>query len=77
MVTGRPDGGGVDEACAQANLNDLASRGREAVRTLRARVQELLTEGAADRHRAAHYRRDETGKRDRLGCLGFKRTLAQ
>ena len=44
-----------EDACAQLNLNELASRGREAVRTLRTRVQELLTDGAADRHRAARH----------------------
>jgi len=42
-----------EEACTHGSLNELASRGREAARALRARVMELLTDGAPERHRAA------------------------
>jgi fumarylacetoacetase len=42
-----------EEACTHGSLNELASRGREAARALRARVMDLLTDGAPERHRAA------------------------
>ena len=44
-----------DDACTHGTLNELASHGREAARTLRARLTELLTEGAPERHRAARH----------------------
>jgi len=49
------DGLVQDDACTQSTLNQLASRGREATRALRARVTELLTDGAPERHRAARH----------------------
>src|SRR3954465_15544150 len=42
------DGLVQDDACTQSTLNQLASRGREATRALRARVTELLTGGGPD-----------------------------
>ena len=42
-----------EEAVTHATLNELASRGRDASRALRARVTELLIDGAPERHRAA------------------------
>jgi len=42
-----------EEAVTHATLNELASRGRDATRALRARVTELLIDGAPERHRAA------------------------
>jgi fumarylacetoacetase len=42
-----------EEACSRESLNALMSRGREASRALRARLTEMLTEGAADRQRTA------------------------
>ncbi|HEV7923087.1 MAG TPA: fumarylacetoacetase [Thermoanaerobaculia bacterium] len=44
-----------EEACTRDTLNDLMARGREASRTLRARLIELLSEGSPDRHRTAKH----------------------
>ncbi len=44
-----------EDACASSTLNQLAAKGRAASRELRVRLQELLSEGAADRHRAARH----------------------
>jgi fumarylacetoacetase len=42
-----------EESVTHATLNELASRGRDTTRALRARVTELLADGAPERHRAA------------------------
>ncbi len=44
-----------EEAAAAETLNPLMAKGREAARALRGRVQELLTNGAADRQRTAKH----------------------
>jgi fumarylacetoacetase len=45
----------AEEAIAAETLNPLMAKGREAARAVRARVQELLTNGAADRQRTAKH----------------------
>ena len=42
-----------EETVTHATLNELAARGRETTRALRARVTELLVDGSPERHRAA------------------------
>ena len=44
-----------EEACTGRTLNDLASQGHDASRALRARLHELLADGAPERHRAARH----------------------
>jgi fumarylacetoacetase len=44
-----------EEACTRETLNELMSRGRDAQRALRARITELLTEGAAERPRVTKH----------------------
>ncbi len=44
-----------EDACEAPALNLLASKGRAAARALRARLQELLADGAPDRHRVARH----------------------
>ncbi len=55
LTTAFEDGLITEDAVAQETLNALMAKGREAATSLRARVQELLTDGAADRQRTAKH----------------------
>jgi fumarylacetoacetase len=49
------DGLIAEEACTRETLNELMSRGREAASVLRARLTELLADGAAERQKVARH----------------------
>ncbi|MCU1228559.1 MAG: fahA [Acidobacteria bacterium] len=49
------DGLIAEEACTRETLNELMSRGREAALALRARLMELLADGAAERQKVARH----------------------
>jgi fumarylacetoacetase len=49
------DGLIAEEACTRDTLNELMSRGREAASALRARLTELLADGAAERQKVSRH----------------------
>jgi fumarylacetoacetase len=55
LHTAFDDGLIAEEACASDTLNALMSRGREATSALRARIVELLVDGAAERQRVSKH----------------------
>jgi fumarylacetoacetase len=57
-----------EEACTRESLNELMAKGREAVRALRARLQELLAEGSADRTRMTKHLLPRRGAEMLLPC---------
>jgi fumarylacetoacetase len=55
LTTAFEDGLLTEDAVTEETLNALMAKGRENATALRARVQELLTDGAADRQRTAKH----------------------